>query len=155
MKYELKCADTEQKTLFYSDCEPALRNACIGYVRMDFGSGSEFWTTWWGNREDMNDGNFKAELNSVVNSLRKDGLLKNRSEMQRACGNNSGLALGEAHGFSVETEKNLFLLRCQPGQGYDCYLYCYNKQELELAQSQLLQDQEQEQDEVQSPVMSL
>ena len=154
MKYELKCADTEQKTLFYSDCEPALRNACIGYVRMDFGSGSEFWTTWWGNREDMNDGNFKAELNSVVNSLRKDGLLKNRSEMQRACGNNSGLALGEAHGFSVETDKNIFLLRCQPGQGYDCYLYCYDKQELELAQSQL-QDQEQDQDEIQSPVMSL
>lgn len=154
MKYELKCADTEQKSLFYSDCEPALRNACIGYVRMDFGSGSEFWTTWWGNREDMNDGNFKAELNDVVNSLRKDGLLKNRSEMQRACGNNSSLAMGEAHGFSVETDKNIFLLRCQPGQGYDCYLYCYNKQELQLAQSGL-QDQEQEQDEIQSPVMSL
>ena len=152
MKYELKCADTEHKSLFYSDCEPALRNACIGHVRMDFGSGSEFWTTWWGNREDMNDGDFKAELNSVVNSLRKDGLLKNRGEMQRACGNNSSLALGEAHGFSVETDKNIFLLRCQPGQGYDCYLYCYNKQELVLAQSQL---QEQEQDEIQSPVMSL
>ncbi len=152
MKYELKCADTEQKSMFYSDCDPALRNACIGHVRMDFGSGSEFWTTWWGNREDMNDGNFKAELNDVVNSLRKDGLLKNRSEMQRACGNNLGLALGEAYGFSVETDKNLFLLRCQPGQGYDCYLYCYNKQELVLAQSQL---QEQEQDEIQSPVMSL
>ena len=152
MKYELKCADTEQKSMFYSDCDPALRNACIGHVRMDFGSGSEFWTTWWGNREDMNDGNFKAELNDVVNSLRKDGLLKNRSEMQRACGNNLGLALGEAYGFFVETDKNLFLLRCQPGQGYDCYLYCYNKQELVLAQSQL---QEQEQDEIQSPVMSL
>lgn len=155
MKYELKCADTEQKSMFYSDCEPALRNACIGHVRMDFGRGNEFWTTWWGNRENMNDGNFKAELNDVVNSLRKDGLLKNRSEMQRACGNYSSLALGEAHGFSVETDKNLFLLRCQPGQGYDCYLYCYNKQELELAQSQLLQDQEQEQDEIQSPMMSL
>lgn len=152
MKYELKCADTEQKSLFYSDCEPALRNACIGYVRMDFGSGSEFWTTWWGNREDMNDSAFKTELNEVVNRLRKDGLLKNRSEMQRACGNNSSLALGETHGFSVETDKNIFLLRCQPGQGYDCYLYCYNKQELQLAQAQL---QDQERDEVQSPVMSL
>lgn len=154
MKYELKCADSSQKTMFYSDCEPALHNSCIGHVRMDFGSGSEFWTTWWGNREDMNDGNFKAELNDVVNSLRKDGLLRNRSEMQRACGNNSSLALGEAYGFSVETEKNLFLLRCQPGQGYDCYLYCYNKQELQLAQSGL-QAHEQEQDEIQSPVMSL
>lgn len=152
MKYELKCADTEQKSMFYSDCELALRNACIGHVRMDFGSGSEFWTTWWGNREDMNDSAFKTELNEVVNRLRKDGLLKNRSEMQIACGNNSSLALGEAHGFSVETDKNLFLLRCQPGQGYDCYLYCYNKQELQLAQAQL---QDQEQDEVQSPVMSL
>ena len=42
----------------------------------------------------------------------------------------------------------------KPMQGYDCYLYCYNKQELQFAQSQL-QDQEQEQDETQSPVMSL
>lgn len=155
MKYELKCADTEQKSLFYSDCEPALRNACIGHVRMDFGSGNEFWTTWWGNREDMNDSAFKTELNEVVNRLRKDGLLRNRSEMQRVCGNYSSLALGEAYGFSVETDKNIFLLRCQPGQGYDCYLYCYNKQELQLAQFQLLQGQEQEQDEIQSPVMSL
>ena len=154
MKYELKCADTEQKSLFYSDCEPALRNACIGHVRMDFGSGSEFWTSWWGNREDMNDSSFKAELNELVNDLRKNGLLKNRYEMQRVCGNSASLALGEGHGFSVETENNIFLFRCQPGQGYDCYLYCYNKQELQLAQSQL-QDEEQEQDETQSPVMSL
>ncbi len=117
MKYELKCADTEQKCMFYSDCEPALRNACIGHVRMDFGSGSEFWTTWWGNREDMNNSDFKAELNNVVNSLRKEGLLKNRSEMQRACGNNSSLVLGEAHGFSVETEKNLFSSSLSAGTG--------------------------------------
>ena len=154
MRYELKCADSSQKSMFYSDCEPALRNACVGHVRMNFDSGSEFWTTWWGNREDLNDSAFRTELNEVVNGLRKGGLLKNRSEMQSVCGNNSGLALGEAHGFSVETDKNLFLFRCQPGQGYDCYLYCYNKQELQLAQSQL-QDQEQEQDEIQSPMMSL
>ena len=154
MKYELKCADTEQKSLFYSDCEPSLRNACIGHVRMDFGGGNEFWTSWWGNREDMNDSAFKTELNEVVNGLRKDGLLKNRREMQRVCGNNASLALEEGHGFSVETDNNIFLFRCQPGQGYDCYLYCYNKQELQLAQPQL-QDHEQEQDETQSPVMSL
>ena len=154
MKYELKCADMEQKSLFYSDCEPSLRNACIGHVRMDFGSGNEFWTSWWGNREDMNDSAFKAELNDVVNDLRKNGLLKNRYEMQKVCGNNPSLALGEGHGFSVETDNNIFLFRCQPGQGYDCYLYCYNKQELHLAQSKL-QNQEQEQDETQSLVMSL
>ncbi len=150
MIYKLKCADAEQKSLFYSDCEPSLRNACIGHVRMDFGSGNEFWTSWWGNREDMNDSAFKTELNEVVNGLRKDGLLKNRREMQRVCVNNSSLALGEGHGFSVEPDSHIFLLCGQPGQGYDCYLYCYNKQELQLAQSQ-----EQEQGETQSPVMSL
>ena len=154
MKYELRCADIEKKSLFYSDCEPSLRNACIGHVRMDFGSGSEFWTSWWGNRENMNNSVFKAELNYLVNDLRKNGLLKNRYEMQKVCGNNPSLALGEGHGFSVETDNNIFLFRCQPGQGYDCYLYCYNKNELQLTQSQL-QNQEQEQDETQSPVMSL
>ena len=154
MKVKLKCADGSQKSLFYSDCEPALRNACIGHVRMDFGRGNEFWTTWWGNREDMNNGEFKAELNEVVNGLREDGLLKNRSEMRRICENNSKLVLREGHGFSVETDNHLFIFRCQPGRGYDCYLYCYNKQELKLAQSQM-QDQEQEQSESQSPVMSL
>lgn len=154
MKDKFKCADGSQKSLFYSDCKPTLRNACIGHVRMDFGRGNEFWTTWRGNREDMNNGEFKAELDDVVNSLREDGLLKSRREMQRVCGNNPGLPLGEGHGFSVETDNHLFLFRCQPGQGYDCYLYCYNKQKLELAQSQM-QDQEQEQSESQSPVMSL
>ena len=108
MKYELKCADTEQKSLFYSDCEPTLRNACIGHVRMDFGSGNEFWTSWWGNREDMNDSAFKAELNDVVNTLRKDGLLKNRYEMQSACANNASLALGEGHGFLLKPITTFF-----------------------------------------------
>ncbi|MCM1062707.1 MAG: hypothetical protein NC452_20870 [Eubacterium sp.] len=152
MKFELKCADAEQKSLFYSDCKPELRNACIGHLRMDFGRGGEFWSTWWGNREDMNDSNFKSELDEVVNTLREDGLLKNRREMQKICGNNTSLDLGESNGFSVETDRHLFLFRCQPGQGYDCYLYCYNKQELEAAQAQI---NEQEQSETESLTMTL
>ena len=48
MKVQIKCANAEQKSMFYSDCEPALRNACVGHLRMDFGSGNEFWSTWWG-----------------------------------------------------------------------------------------------------------
>ena len=122
-------------------------NACVGYVRMDFGSGKEFWSTWWGNREDLNDSVFKAELDAVVNQLRKDGLLKDRYSMQKVCADKSNLALGESHGFSVESENHLFLLRCLPMPGnYDCYCYCYNKHELKLAQ---------EQGETQSPEMSL
>lgn len=116
---------------------------------MDFGSGNEFWTTWWGNRDDLNNSVFKAELNEVVNQLRKDGLLKDRYSMHKVCANESNLALGESHGFSVESENHLFLLRCLPLPGnYDCYCYCYNKQELQLAQTQ-------GQSETQSQEMSL
>lgn len=145
MRFELKCANAEQKSMFYSDCKPALRNACVGHLRMDFGSGNEFWSIWWGNREDLNDSEFKAELDEVVNALRKGGLLKNRSEMHKICSEKKSLALGESHGFSVDTDNHIFLLRCRPERGnYDCYCYCYNKRELQLAQAQS-----------ESPVMSL
>ena len=145
MRFELKCANAEQKSMFYSDCKPALRNACVGHLRMDFGSGSEFWSTWWGNRDDLNDSVFRAELDEVVNGLRKDGLLKNRSLMHKICSDKKSLALGESYGFSVETDNHIFLLRCRPERGnYDCYCYCYNKRELQLAQAQS-----------ESPVMSL
>lgn len=149
MRFELKCANTEQKSMFYSDCEPALRNTCVGHLRMDFGSGNEFWSTWWGNRDDLNDDIFRAELDEVVNGLRKDGLLKNRSGMQKYCSYHQSLNLNESYGFSVETDNHIFLIRCRPERGnYDCYCYCYNKRELQLAQSQ-------EQGETHLPVMSL
>ena len=149
MKYQIKCAEPEQYSMFYSDCEPALRNSCIGHLRMDFGSDNEFHSSWWENRGDLKDSAFKSELDEVVNDLRKNGLLKNRSSMQRYCGTHQNLNLNESYGSSVETDDHLFLLRCRPGRGnYDCYMYCYNKQELRLAQSQ-------EQSEAQSPVLSL
>lgn len=137
MKYQIKCADAEQKSMFYSDCEPSLRNACVGHLRMDFGSGNEFYSSWFGSREDLNDSAFKAELQEVVNELRRDGLLKNRREMQRFCDAHQSLNLDESCGFSVETDSHLFLLRCRPERGnYDCYCYCYDKRELLLAQEQ-------------------
>lgn len=148
MKYKIKCAEPEQHSMFYSDCEPALRNACVGHLRMDFGSGNEFFSTWWGNRLDLNTELFRTELDDVVNVLRGE-LLKNRSGMQKYCSYHQSLNLNESYGFSVESENHLFLLRCHPERGnYDCYCYCYNKRELQLAQSQ-------EPTEMQSPEMSL
>lgn len=104
---------------------------------MDFGSDNEFYSSWWENRGDLKDSAFKSELDEVVNDLRKNGLLKNRSSMQRYCATHQNLNLNESYGFSVETDAHLFLLRCRPERGnYDCYMYCYDKQELRLAQSQ-------------------
>ncbi len=55
MKYQIKCAEPEHHSMFYSDCDPDLRNACIGHLRMDFGSDNEFYSSWWENRGDLND----------------------------------------------------------------------------------------------------
>lgn len=33
------------EAMFYSDSPAEPR--CIGHLRMDFGSGQEFWTSWW------------------------------------------------------------------------------------------------------------
>lgn len=149
MKYQIKCAEPEQHSMFYSNCEPALRNACVGHLRMDFGSDNEFFSTWWENRYDLNTTQFRNDFDGVMSELRKVGLLKNRSSMQRYCATHKNLDLNESYGFSVETDDHLFLLRCRPERGnYDCYMYCYNQQELRLAQSQ-------KQSEAQSPELSL
>ncbi len=149
MKLKLKCADQEQRSMFYSSCDHALRNACVGHLRMDFGSGNEFYTSWWQNRLDLNNKQFRDEFDDVMSYLRKIGLWKSRSEMHRICSEKKSLALDESCGFSVETDNHVFLLRCNPVQGsYDCYMYCYNKRELQLAKSQ-------KQDETLSPEMTL
>lgn len=147
MKYQIKCAEEVLKSMFYSDCEPAFRNACVGHLRVDFGSGNEFWSTWWENNSDLKTEQFRGELNSVVNELRSSGLLKNRNAMMPYCSRNSNLDLDGSCGFSVETDSHLFILRCRPECGnYDCYCYCYNKHELLLTQEQC---------ESESQVMSL
>lgn len=83
-------------------------NACVGYVRMDLGSGKEFRTTSylysktnfpsrkktrslqtllgirtairrWGNRGDLNDSVFKADPDAVVNQIRKEAYSENQA----------------------------------------------------------------------------
>lgn len=56
--------------------------------------------------------------------------------MMSYCSRHTNLNLGRSCGFKAETENYIFLLRCQPGEGYDCYCYCYDKRELQQIQSQ-------------------
>lgn len=56
--------------------------------------------------------------------------------MMSYCSRHTNLNLGRSYGFKAETENYIFLLRCQPGEGYDCYCYCYDKRELQQIQSQ-------------------
>lgn len=135
-KIEIKPGEPGQESLYYSDCNPDVRGACIGHLRMDFGDGNEFWSTWWQNNSDLKTEQFRSELDGVINGLRSSGLLKNRRAMMSYCSRHTNLNLGRSYGFKAETENYIFLLRCQPGEGYDCYCYCYDKRELQQIQSQ-------------------
>lgn len=107
------------------------QTGCIGHLRGDFGSGQEFYTSWFDHRREYKTDEFKAELDEVVNTLReKDGLLCTRGSMTRFCYQNpeaefEGNYCAE-YGFKVQTPQHTYMLRCNPNYGdYNFYLYAY------------------------------
>lgn len=135
-KFKIRSADSTESALFYSGSPPVISEACAGCVRVDLGRGKEFWHTWHGNHEELNDAEFKEDLQTVIDGLRNN-LLKDRSSMQAYCSANDALKLGESYGFKAETESHVFYLRCFPCTGnYDCYCYGYEKCLLEQAMTE-------------------
>ena len=105
---------------------------CIGYLRGDFGTGKEFYTTWNDCCKQWKTDEFKAEFDDVINTLRSEeyGLLQNRSAMRHYVSQNAESAIEgnycTEYGFRVDTEKHAYLFRCNPIQGdYNFYCYCY------------------------------
>ena len=113
--------------------------ACIGHLRGDFAQGTEFWTTWWDHQEELVDQDFKDELDSVVNALRKNGPLKNLSAMQSFCWKHKQAQMSpesgkDYYGFRVDTPKRRYYLRFLPLRGnYNFYIYCHQTDKLERA----------------------
>lgn len=131
-QFNIHPACPDEAGLFYAQ-HPAEdeRLGTIGHVRMDFGkSGNEFWHTWWprGPKE-LNSPAFEAELQEVVDTLRKD-VLKSRFAMERFCYEHGGKINGgyvQNYGYIVETEHYRYCLRCNPSPGdYNGYLTCYD-----------------------------
>lgn len=137
----LRPASLEEAGLFYSelDVEQDKALGTVGHIRMDFGhNGKEFWHTWWPHNEDqLNTPEFKDELQTIVDTLRTDGPLKDLTAMRSFCAQNGGAITrdGRSFGYVVETDRYRYCLRCTPSPGdYQGYLYCYDKQQQELAQ---------------------
>lgn len=137
---ELTVAQRSEDDLFFSQSEEHDRkNGCIGHLRGDFGDGKQFYSTWWPHQDDrLNKAEFKADLPRVVNWLRKDfSPLKDLDSMRRFCnlyGSKSQIpdAMLPSHGFRIDTQRFLYMLRCYPHMGdYNFYLYCYDKEEKE------------------------
>lgn len=86
-KYVLRPASPEEAGLFYAlppERDEAL--GAIGHVRIDFGGGgSNFHHSWWPRGpEELNTQEFRDELGSVVDELRRS-VLKDLSSMRRYC----------------------------------------------------------------------
>ena len=89
-------------------------------------------TRWPRGPEELNTQEFRDELDKVVNDLRK-GVLKDLPSMRRYCYGSKGAIAGgsccQNYGFTLETGRYLYRLRCNPIEGdYQCYLSCFDKQ---------------------------
>ena len=139
LRHMLRPASPEEAGFFYTQTpEKDEEMGAIGHVRMDFGyEGKEFWHTWWPRGpEELNTQEFRDELGKVVNDLRQ-GILKDLSSMRRRCYGSEGAIKGgsccQNYGFTLETERYIYRLRCNPIEGdYQAYLSCFVRQEQEL-----------------------
>ncbi len=125
---------SEEGMFFSTDFQD---QACIGHLRGDFGSGTEFWTTWWDHHDELKDQDFKNELDDVVNTLRRDGPLKNLRAMEQFCQEHEQARMSPASsrdsfGLRVDTAQHRYYLRLLPLRGnYNFYIYCYKTALLE------------------------
>lgn len=140
-KYLVRPASPEEAGLFYAQTpEQDEALGAIGHVRIDFGhGGKEFWHTWHprGTKE-LNSPEFKADLDEVVGQLREN-VLQDLPTMRSYCHQHGGEIEGgictQNYGYTVETERYRYLLRCNPIESdYQAYLSCFDKQAQELAQ---------------------
>ena len=136
IRYMFRPASSNVAGLFYAlPPEKDTELGAIGHVRIDFGrGGNEFWHTWWPRGpQELNTPEFKEELGRVVNDLRL-GVLKNLSSMGRYCNEHRSGAIGgreffQSYGYTLETERYLYRLRCTPiPNDYQAYLACFDKQ---------------------------
>lgn len=113
---------------------------CVGHLRGDFGSGKQFYTTWWPHQQDaLNTPEFKADIDRTINWLREqpDSPLRDFDSMNRYCNRYERIcaikgALLPSCGFMVKTKRYVYMLRCTPIKGdYQFYCYCYRRENFE------------------------
>ena len=158
-EFQQKYPTSEKDVIdFYSVNDPALHNlyfsrseeqdktvGCVGHLRGDFGSGKQFYTTWWPHQHNtLNTPEFKADIDRTVNWLREqpDSPLRDFDAMNRCCdryGRTCAIksAMFPSCGFMVKTKQYVYMLRCTPIKSdYQFYIYCYQRKPFEKAQKE-------------------
>ena len=110
------------------------QTGCIGHLRADMGSGTEFFSSWTDHRPDFKTQDFRDEFDEVITALRSDkrygGVLKDLRSMQKVCYSNPKSSFGndQEFGFRADTASYTFMLRLNPHQGnYNLYCYCFKR----------------------------
>lgn len=127
---EVYPARQDEVNMFFRDSDK-LPYTLIGYVRGDFGSGNEFWSTWWSKVPELKTSDFTEEVTVIVEHLRNKGYLSNLAQMSAMCRSDSRFETSMPfHGFKLRTEKYRYYLRCVPRKGdYNFYVMCYLNEE--------------------------
>ena len=130
-KFQEKYPASDKEVIdFYSVNEPALHAlyfsrseeqdksaGCVGHLRGDFGSGKQFYTTWWPHQQDaLNTPEFKADIDRTINWLREqpDSPLRDFDSMDRYCNRYERIcaikgALLPSCGFMVKTKQYVYI----------------------------------------------
>lgn len=130
----LEMGEDEEDLLFTTALQD---QACIGHLRGDFGRGTEFWTTWWDQHMELMGQEFQDELDELVNTMRKDGPLKDLQTMQRFCWSHPQAQMSpqagfEYYAFRIDTACHRYYLRFFPVRGnYNFYIFCYRTDKFE------------------------
>lgn len=126
-------ATEEEQGFCFSREDDPIDSACVGHLRGDFGTlGKRFYTSWFSHNNALKTQTVVTQLDDVVNALRKEGILTDRSSMQHVLARNPQAVIQTQYrpesAFRAETEQTLFFLRCIPQKGdYNFYLYVYDK----------------------------
>ena len=116
------------------------QTGCIGHLRADMGTdGRHFYSEWEDHMGGLKTGQFKAELDEVINALRFDGqyggMLKDRRSLAAFCAARPEGAFDTKrydYGYRADTEKYAYLFRLNPNSGqYNMYCYCYVREWLD------------------------
>lgn len=139
-----KMTGTEPLYVYRQSQQISQQTGLVGYLRGDYGpSGKQFFTTWFGDREDWNTPEFKHSLQRTIDRLRYETKqLADREQLSTLCLNDMSSAITEDQrwfGFRIDSGNYAFLLKCSPCKGdYNFYVYCYRKGWLDqhMAQAQ-------------------
>lgn len=132
-----KMTGSESLYVYRQSQQISQQTGFVGYLRGDYGSsGKQFFTTWFGDREDWNTPDFKHDLQRTIDRLRYETKqLGDRDQLSALCLNDLSSAITEDQhwfGFRVDSGEYAYLLKCSPYKGdNNFYVYCYRKEWLD------------------------